>query len=174
MKIQLNVPFFSQRENNVIWDDKYDQNVAGFPLGAIQYRSCNITCLTMILHYYSIIDLTPDQLLERIRNKNDAIHSLYTEPSPIEINLELKNYEKMNFLNVWGTNIQYKENDFSLFEEPTNLVRIASFIYEEKKLEDISHKIRIQVYFGLHHQLVNQENLFQVMPYHLKKQKTCS
>ena len=64
MKIQLNVPFFSQRENNVIWDDKYDQKVAGFPLGAIQYRSCNITCLTMILHYYSIIDLTPDQLLE--------------------------------------------------------------------------------------------------------------
>ena len=53
MKIQLNVPFFSQRENNVIWDDKYDQKVAGFPLGAIQYRSCNITCLTMILHYYS-------------------------------------------------------------------------------------------------------------------------
>ncbi len=37
-----------------------DQGVKGFPRGGIQYRSCNITCLTMILHYYSIID----QLLE--------------------------------------------------------------------------------------------------------------
>ena len=41
-----------------------DQCVKGFPRGGIQYRSCNITCLTMILHYYSIIDLTPEQLLE--------------------------------------------------------------------------------------------------------------
>ena len=41
-----------------------DQGVKGFPRGGIQYRSCNITCLTMILHYYSIIDLTPDQLIE--------------------------------------------------------------------------------------------------------------
>lgn len=76
MKIRLTVPFFSQRENNVIWADNYDQQVNGFSLGAIQYRSCNITCLTMILHYYSIIDLTPDQLLDRIRDKDDSIHSL--------------------------------------------------------------------------------------------------
>ena len=101
MKIQLNVPFFSQLENTVIWDDKEKPEVEGFPLGSIQYRSCNITCLTMILHYYSIIDLTPDQLLERIRNKNDSIHSLYYEPSPLDRAIFGKD-TKRNLLNLWG------------------------------------------------------------------------
>ena len=51
MKIQLNVPFFSQRENNVIWEDMEDQGVKGFPRGGIQFE----VVISPVLPWYYII-----------------------------------------------------------------------------------------------------------------------
>ena len=65
----LEVPYFSQRENKCIWIEKYPldskiidadgKHLAGgiVPNGKTDTKaknSCNITCLAMILHYFGI------------------------------------------------------------------------------------------------------------------------
>ena len=77
----LEVPYFSQRNNQTVWNEKYpvDTNevdsegnsLAGklLPKGKTDSKaknSCNITCLAMILHYFGVTSDTPDEMMRKV------------------------------------------------------------------------------------------------------------
>lgn len=74
----LEVPYFSQRENKIVYYQYYDQDVIDknnkiiHKTGDIKYsetkakNSCNITCLAMILHYFGITTETPDEMMKKV------------------------------------------------------------------------------------------------------------
>lgn len=71
-KRNLAVPFFTQRDNSYIWQRKKengqiwkDDNGNESPKYPMAWRSCNITSLCMILHYWGITEDTPDQMMEK-------------------------------------------------------------------------------------------------------------
>ena len=67
-KRNLAVPFFTQRDNTYIWQQKYEKDkidsttgrkteIKDTPFGPkypMAWRSCNITSLCMILHYWGL------------------------------------------------------------------------------------------------------------------------
>ena len=78
-KRNLPVPYFTQRDNTYIWQqlaekDEYDKNNKKTkqkekPFGPkypMSWRTCNITSLCMILHYYGITNKTPEQMIEKV------------------------------------------------------------------------------------------------------------
>lgn len=80
-KRNLAVPYFTQRDNTYIWqqrykEDKYDLELPtkkieekDQPFGPkypMSWRTCNITSLCMILHYYGITNKTPEQMIEKV------------------------------------------------------------------------------------------------------------
>ena len=78
-KRNLAVPFFTQRDNTYIWqqisdEDKIDKDGSYIkqkdkPFGPkypMAWRSCNITSLCMVLHYWGLTEESPDQMLEKV------------------------------------------------------------------------------------------------------------
>ena len=66
-KRNLAVPFFTQRDNTYIWQQKNEiTNIAFGPKYPMAWRSCNITSLCMILHYWGLTQETPNQMIERV------------------------------------------------------------------------------------------------------------
>ena len=63
----LAVPFFTQRDNTYVWQ-KPDGNGSKYPMA---WRTCNITCLCMILHYWGITKETPNEMIERIYDNQE-------------------------------------------------------------------------------------------------------
>ena len=69
----LAVPFFTQRdntyvwqqrnENGTVWKDKDGKEGPKYPMA---WRSCNITSLCMVLHYWGLTEESPDQMLEKV------------------------------------------------------------------------------------------------------------
>ena len=54
-KRNLAVPFFTQRDNTYIWQQvDSDSNLKKGPKYPMAWRSCNITSLCMILHYWGL------------------------------------------------------------------------------------------------------------------------
>lgn len=76
----LAVPYFTQRDNTYIWQQKYKEDkidavtgekteIKDQPFGPkypMSWRTCNITSLCMILHYYGITNKTPEQMIEKV------------------------------------------------------------------------------------------------------------
>ncbi len=66
--INLPVPYFCQRENKYIWQQRSSDTgekspSTKKPLAPI---TCNITSLCMILHYWGLTQETPNQMIERV------------------------------------------------------------------------------------------------------------
>lgn len=84
-KRNLAVPFFTQRDNTYIWQQKYEKDkfdsvtnkkieVKDKPFGPkypMAWRTCNITSLCMILHYWGLTKETPNQMIEKVFSKED-------------------------------------------------------------------------------------------------------
>ena len=77
-KRNLAVPFFTQRDNTYIWQRKEkngqiwkDDDGKEGPKYPMAWRSCNITSLCMVLHYWGLTEETPDQMLEKIFEKGE-------------------------------------------------------------------------------------------------------
>ena len=83
-KRNLAVPFFTQRDNTYIWqqiatEDEKDKNGKyikrkGKLFGSkypMAWRTCNITSLCMILHYWGITDKTPNQMIEEVYSNTE-------------------------------------------------------------------------------------------------------
>lgn len=76
-KRNLAVPFFTQRDNTFVWQAKgnatgikyngkvYYQNEKFDPKYPMAWRSCNITSLCMLLHYWGITEDTPNRMIEK-------------------------------------------------------------------------------------------------------------
>lgn len=65
-KRNLAVPFFTQRDNTYVWQQiDSDSNLKKGDKYPMAWRSCNITSLCMILHYWGITEDTPDQMMEK-------------------------------------------------------------------------------------------------------------
>ena len=77
----LEVPYFSQRENKTVWHRRYTKeeveankessSLIGtiVPNGKTDTKaknSCNITSLAMILHYFGITTDTPDEMMRKV------------------------------------------------------------------------------------------------------------
>lgn len=77
----LEVPYFSQRENKTVWHRRYtkkeieDKKESSSLIGTIipngktdskAKNSCNITCLAMILHYFGVTSDTPDEMMRKV------------------------------------------------------------------------------------------------------------
>ena len=77
-KRNLAVPFFTQRDNTYVWQQrnengtiwKYKDGKEG-PKYPMAWRSCNITSLCMVLHYWGLTEETPDQMLEKVFSKQE-------------------------------------------------------------------------------------------------------
>ena len=78
-KRNLAVPFFTQRDNTYVWQQISTENekdeAGNFikkmgdtfgPKYPMAWRSCNITSLCMILHYFGITNDSPDDMLNKI------------------------------------------------------------------------------------------------------------
>ena len=58
-KRNLAVPFFTQRDNTYVWQQvDSDSNLKKGPKYPMAWRSCNITSLCMILHYWGLTTKT--------------------------------------------------------------------------------------------------------------------
>ena len=53
-KRNLAVPFFTQRDNTYIWQQLDEDDTPFGPKYPMAWRSCNITSLCMILHYWGL------------------------------------------------------------------------------------------------------------------------
>jgi hypothetical protein len=63
----LAVPFFSQRENKYVWQQKkMDNSPKPNTERSLAWTSCNITSLCMILHYFGVTKDSPDDMMEKI------------------------------------------------------------------------------------------------------------
>lgn len=69
-KRNLAVPFFTQRDNTYVWQQLDDDSPIG-PQYPMAWRSCNITSLCMILHYWGLTDETPNQMIEKVFSKEN-------------------------------------------------------------------------------------------------------
>lgn len=77
-KRNLAVPFFTQRDNTYIWQRKDEEGKVWidddgkeglkYPMA---WRTCNITSLCMILHYWGITDKTPNQMIEEVYSNTE-------------------------------------------------------------------------------------------------------
>ena len=66
-KLNLAVPFFTQRDNTYIWQQiDADTNLRKGPKYPMAWRNCNITSLCMVLRYWGLTEETPDQMLEKV------------------------------------------------------------------------------------------------------------
>ena len=77
-KRNLAVPFFTQRDNTYVWQQRNadgiiwtDKNGREGPKYPMAWRSCNITSLCMILHYWGLTQETPNQMIERVYANQD-------------------------------------------------------------------------------------------------------
>ena len=70
-KRNLAVPFFTQRDNTYIWQQLDDDNQPFGPKYPMAWRTCNITSLCMILHYWGLTKETPNQMIEKVFSKED-------------------------------------------------------------------------------------------------------
>lgn len=83
-KRNLAVPFFTQRDNTYVWqqistedvkddDGNYTQQIgkAFGPKYPMAWRTCNITSLCMILHYWGLTKETPNQMVEKVFAKTE-------------------------------------------------------------------------------------------------------
>lgn len=66
--INLPVPYFCQRENKYIWQQRSSDTGEKLPSTKkpLAPITCNITSLCMILHYFGITDDSPDDMLYKI------------------------------------------------------------------------------------------------------------
>ena len=81
----LEVPYFSQRENKIYWNKKFskiDDITKDNPelIGNIDNsvepvsmakQSCNITSLAMLLHYFGVTKDTPDEMMRKVFNPTE-------------------------------------------------------------------------------------------------------
>lgn len=67
----LAVPFFTQRDNTYVWQQLDDNNQSFGPKYPMAWRTCNITSLCMILHYWGLTKETPNQMIEKVFSKTD-------------------------------------------------------------------------------------------------------
>ena len=88
----LEVPYFSQRENSSIWYERYSKDnkiVQTNPLleGTIVPNgktdtkakdSCNITSLAMLLHYFGVTSDTPDEMMRKVFEPSETEFAKYT------------------------------------------------------------------------------------------------
>ena len=71
-KRNLAVPFFTQRDNTYIWQQiDIDSNLKKGPQYPMAWRSCNITSLCMLLHYWGLTEETPNQMIEKVFSKEN-------------------------------------------------------------------------------------------------------
>lgn len=71
-KRNLAVPFFTQRDNTYVWQQiDSDTNLKKGPKYPMAWRTCNITSLCMILHYWGLTKETPNQMIEKVFSKED-------------------------------------------------------------------------------------------------------
>ena len=89
--INLPVPYFCQRENKYIWQQRSSDTGEKLPSTKkpLAPITCNITSLCMILHYFGITDDSPDDMLYKIFDseeyKNDGRFSQWrTSDYPAE------------------------------------------------------------------------------------------
>ena len=87
----LAVPFYTQRDNTYVWQQLYDKdeynsknilikqkNQPFGPKYPMAWRTCNITSLCMILHYWGLTEETPNQIIEKAFSKTgDGWNWLY-------------------------------------------------------------------------------------------------
>lgn len=163
MKIKLSVPYFSQRKNKYRWthDDwvpSYRKNKkdADKTPGQTGERSCNVTCLSMVLNYYNFQNITPDSIMKDVDTEGTVLNSFYTTiPNLSYVTaVNYKENKKINnpgggtFLNPWD-NVKptYTINDFDILLNPINLAIIAQYYYLQKSL-DCYFKINKEDFFN--------------------------
>ena len=100
-KRNLAVPFFTQRDNTYIWQRKEkngqiwkDDDGKEGPKYPMAWRSCNITSLCMVLHYWGLTEESPDQMLEKVFSRQ--------EENVLDDNGALKTDKNGNPVTKWG------------------------------------------------------------------------
>lgn len=87
----LEVPYFSQRENRTVVNMYYKEDVIDSKTKRIIHKvgdlkatytkaqdSCNITSLAMILHYFGVTQDTPDEMMRKVFNPTEKELELYS------------------------------------------------------------------------------------------------
>lgn len=122
----LEVPWFSQRENNTYWHEKYPISTKkvdeegkslagclvenGTPVSMAQ-QSCNITSLAMVLHYFGVTSDTPDVMMRKVFEPSEdellnytadqikLVEAFYVKDDVFESAYNLKSFAK-DFYNI--------------------------------------------------------------------------
>ena len=88
----LEVPYFSQRENKIYWHKKFSKNdditkdnpeLIGNIDNSVEpvsmaKQSCNITSLAMLLHYFGVTSDTPDEMMRKVFEPSETEFAKYT------------------------------------------------------------------------------------------------
>lgn len=118
----LPVPFFSQRENEYIYKERYTSEkkakLANKKLGDLvpngkQYsmgcNTCNLTSVCMVLHYYGFTDVTPYSLTKKFFDDNKS----YNETS-VEDWTKFNKYIEDNYSNKGITTDLFDANSLTI------------------------------------------------------------
>ena len=87
----LEVPYFSQRENRTVVNMYYKEDVIDSKTKRIIHKvgdlkatytkaqdSCNITSLAMLLHYFGVTSDTPDEMMKKVFEPSETEFAKYT------------------------------------------------------------------------------------------------
>jgi hypothetical protein len=118
---KLNVPYSSQRENKFNWGDDYPYKDPS----DTAFRTCGITCLTMVLHYYGLTKMTTDDILKELHTPGMNLNRLYTERAPGDSS-------NGNICDTWGDGTKESlVGSFAPLTNPINLARIANYFLDK-------------------------------------------
>lgn len=137
----LEVPYFSQRENKTIVYQYYKKDIEDEKTKKVIHKqgdlkfsdsksknSCNITCLAMILHYFGITTDTPDEMMRKVFTPTED--------------------ERKNHTSGQKDLVSIAQDDASLFENIKNMQKFAKEFYNVesevrylKKFNEIKNEI---------------------------------
>lgn len=138
----LEVPYFSQRENQCIWHERYSKDnklvqakpeLEGtiIPNGQTDTKaknSCNITSLAMVLHYFGITNDTPDEMMRKVFNPKTEELNGYTS-------------EQKNIVTDAYSNNDYFELISNMKNFAEQFYNVKAEVYYDKKFTEIRNEI---------------------------------
>lgn len=138
----LEVPYFSQRENNTVWHRRYTSNdemakknpdligtiVPNGKTDSKAKNSCNITCLAMMLHYFGVTSDTPDEMMRKVFDPSASELATYSDGQK---NLVTETYGNGGFF----------ESVYNMKSFAEKFYNVAVEASETKKIDDIKEEV---------------------------------
>ena len=121
----LAVPFFTQRDNTYVWQHLDEDNQPFGPKYPMAWRTCNITSLCMVLHYFHITDKTPNEMIQDVFSKKKITEEVVESGNKRKI-------EKWGWLYEETNETSYPRKGAARLENWSDIRNVAEYYIGER------------------------------------------